>query len=189
VHAIHVSPKAVAMMAQARALVCACPTTERNLGDGVVPIDLYFQNDVRVALGTDSHVQIDLLEDARELEYNLRLQNMERAVLSPEQSDSRSALAARLFECATLRGAQSIGSPGCDLNEGRAADFFTVDLDDPSIAGATAGDLLASVVFSLSGTAVKDVFVGGEQIVSEGRHAQQAEIVSRFKKLQKKLWS
>lgn len=188
VHAIHVSPKAVTMMAQARALVCACPTTERNLGDGVVPIDLYFQNDVRVALGTDSHVQIDLLEDARELEYNLRLQNMERAVLSPKQSDSRSALAARLFECATLRGAQSIGSPGGDLKEGRAADFFTVDLDDPSIAGATAGDLLASVVFSLSRTAVKDVFVGGEQIVSEGRHAQQAEIVSRFKKLQKKLW-
>jgi formimidoylglutamate deiminase len=188
VHAIHVSPKAVAMLAQARALVCACPTTERNLGDGVVPVDLYFQNDVRVALGTDSHVQIDLLEDARELEYNLRLQKMERAVLSPEQNDSRSALAARLFECATSRGAESIGSPGGSLNEGRAADFFTVDLDDPSIAGATEDDLLASVVFSLSRTAVKDVFVGGEQIVSDGRHAQQEEIVERFKKLQKKLW-
>ncbi len=155
VHAIHVSPKAVAMLAHTRALVCACPTTERNLGDGVVPVDLYFQNDVRVALGTDSHVQIDLLEDARELEYNLRLQKMERAVLSPEQNDSRSALAARLIECATLRGAESIGSPGGSLNEGRAADFFTVDLDDPSIAGATEDDLLASVVFSLSRTADK----------------------------------
>ena len=188
VHAIHVSPKAVPMIAQARALVCACPTTERNLGDGVVPVDHYFQKDVRVALGTDSHVQIDLLEDARELEYNLRLQQKERAVLSPEQGDSRSALAARLLECATSRGAESIGSPGGSLNEGCAADFFTVDLDDPSIAGATEDDLLASVVFSLSRTAVKDVFVGGEQIVSEGRHAQQEEIVSRFKKLQHKLW-
>ena len=188
VHAIHVSPKAAAMIAQARAIVCACPTTERNLGDGVVPVDLYFQNDIRVALGTDSHVQIDLLEDARELEYNLRLQKMERAVLSPEQSDSRSALAVRLFECATSRGAESIGSPGGNLSEGRAADFFTVDLDDPSIAGATEDDLLASVVFSLSRTAVKDVFVAGEQIVSDGHHAKQEEIISRFKKLQKKLW-
>ena len=188
VHAIHVSPKAVAMIAQARALVCACPTTERNLGDGVVPVDLYFQKDVRVALGTDSHVQIDLLEDARELEYHLRLQNMERVVLSPAPSDSRSALARRLFDCATFRGAEGIGSPGGILDEGRAADFFTVDLDDPSIAGATEDDLLASVVFSLSRTAVKDVFVGGRQIVSEGRHAQQEEIVSKFKKLQKKLW-
>lgn len=188
VHAIHVSPKAVAMIAQARALVCACPTTERNLGDGVVPADLYFQNDVRVALGTDSHVQIDLLEDVRELEYNMRLHNMERAVLSPEQSDSRAALAGRLFDCATSRGAESIGSPGGSLNERRGADFFTVDLDDPSIAGATEDDLLASVVFSLSRTAVKDVFVGGKQIVEDGRHAQQEEIVERFKKLQKKLW-
>ena len=188
VHAIHVSPKAVAMMAQARVLVCACPTTERNLGDGVIPVDLYFQKDVRIALGTDSHVQIDLLEDARELEYNLRLQKMERAVLSPEQSDSRSALAARLFECATSRGAESIGSPGGILNEGCAADFFTVDLDDPSIAGATEDDLLSSVVFSLSRTAVKDVFVGGQRIVEDGKHARQEEIVSKFKKLQKKLW-
>lgn len=188
VHAIHVSPKAVAMMAQSNALVCACPTTERNLGDGVVPVDLYFQNDVRVALGTDSQVLIDLLEDARELEYNLRLQMMERAVLSPEQSDSRSTLAARLFECATSRGAESIGSPGGSLDQGRAADFFTVALDDPSIGGATVDDLLSNVVFSLSRTAVKDVFVGGQQIVSDGRHSQQEEIVARFKKLQRKLW-
>ena len=188
VHAIHVTPKAVAMMAQARALVCACPTTERNLGDGVVPVDLYFQNDVRVALGTDSHAQIDLLEDARELEYNLRLQKMERAVLSPETNQTRSGLAARLFECATLRGAESIGSPGGELRDGRAADFFTVDLDDPSIAGAAEDDLLASVVFSLSRTAVMDVYVGGQRIVEDGKHAQQEEIVSKFKRLQKKLW-
>ena len=188
VHAIHVSPKAVAMIAQARALVCACPTTERNLGDGVIPVDLYFQNDVRVALGTDSHAQIDLLEDARELEYNLRLQNMERAVLSPDTNQTRSALAARLFECATLRGAESIGSPGGELRDGRAADFFTVDLDDPSIAGANEDDLLSSVVFSLSRTAVRDVFVGGQRIIEDGRHAKQQEIVSKFKKLQKKLW-
>ena len=189
VHAIHVSPKAVPMLAESRALVCACPTTERNLGDGVVPVDLYFQNGVRVSLGSDSHVQIDLLEDARELEYNLRLQKMERAVLSPENVQSRSALAARLFECATVRGAESIGLRGGELNEGSAADFFTVDLNDPSIAGSTAEDLLSSVVFSLSRTAVKDVFVGGKQIVSDGQHFHQEEIVSRFKKLQHKLWN
>jgi len=188
VHAIHVSPKGVAMLAQARAIVCACPTTERNLGDGVVPADLYFQNGVRIALGTDSHVEIDLLEDARALEYNLRLQKLERLVLSPETSHTRSALAARLFECATSQGAASIGSPGGSLEDGRAADFFTVDLDDPSIAGAMPEDLLASIVFSLSRTAVKDVFVGGKRIVEDGRHAQQEEIVERFKKLQKKLW-
>src|SRR6202022_1499572 len=70
VHAIHVTPKAIAMLATARAMICACPTTERNLGDGIVQVDSFFKQGLRVALGTDSHVEIDLLEDARELEYH-----------------------------------------------------------------------------------------------------------------------
>ena len=83
VHAIHVTPKAIAAMARTGAMVCACPTTERNLGDGVVPVDSYFDAGVRVSLGTDSQIQIDLLEDARELEYHLRLQKTARNVLAP----------------------------------------------------------------------------------------------------------
>src|SRR4026209_2808360 len=60
VHAIHVTPKAIASMARAGAIVCACPTTERNLGDGAVPVDAYFDGGVRVSLGSDSQVQIDV---------------------------------------------------------------------------------------------------------------------------------
>ena len=99
-----------------------------------------------------------------------------------------SALAARLFECATVNGAASINGPGGTLDEGHPADFFTVDLDDPSIAGASSDDLLAAIVFSLSRTAIRDVVVGGKRIVADGRHAQQEEIVEKFKALQKKLW-
>lgn len=189
VHAIHVTPKAVQALAEARAMVCACPTTERNLGDGVVPADLLFEHGLRISLGSDSHVQIDLLEDARELEYHLRMQKLERAVLSPEEDDSRSALAARLFDCATVNGAASIGAPAGTLAASRPADFFTVDLDDPSIAGASEDDLLAAIVFGLSRTAVQDVVVAGRQIVSDGRHKDQDEIVGRFIQLQRKLWS
>ena len=69
------------------------------------------------------------------------------------------------------------------------ADFFTVDLNDPSIAGAASDDLLASIVFSMSRTAVREVVVGGKRIVEDGRHADQEEIVDRFSALQKKLWS
>jgi formimidoylglutamate deiminase len=187
VHAIHVTPKAVRMLADARANVCACPTTERNLGDGIVPIDGYFKEGVRVSLGTDSQVQIDLLEDARELEYHLRLQKMQRAVLA-EGVDAKSALAARLFECATVNGGKCINAPAAMNETDEAADFFTVDLNDPSLAGAGEEDLLAHIVFSLSKTAVKDVVVGGKRIVADGHHAQQEEIVERFKALQKKLW-
>ncbi|HKG47771.1 MAG TPA: formimidoylglutamate deiminase [Pyrinomonadaceae bacterium] len=170
VHAIHVTPKAIAAMARAGAIVCACPTTERNLGDGVVPVDAYFDAGVRVALGSDSQIQIDLLEDARELEYHLRLQKTARNVLAPLDDDTSSALARRLFDCATVRGAESIGFNGGKLEPGAPADFFTVDLEDLSIAGCSVEDLLANIVFSLSRTAIKDVVVGGKQIVTEGKH-------------------
>jgi len=160
VHAIHVTPKAVDALARSGAGVCACPTTERNLGDGVIPADLYFKADVPVSLGTDSQVQIDLLEDARELEYHLRMQKLERNVLAP----ATGSLAARLFECATVNGAKAIGFDGGKLEVGRPADFFTVDLNDLSIAGWSLDDLLTNIVFSLSRTAIRDVVVNGKRL-------------------------
>lgn len=199
VHAVHVTPEEVALLAQARACVCACPTTERNLGDGVVPAGALLDAGVRVALGTDSHTQIDLLEDARELEYHLRLTTLRRNVLAPaarevedesvvEGTPELAGLAARLFECATLAGAESIGAHAGEFEPGRAADFFTVDLDDPSVAGTGAEDLLPAIVFSLSRAAVRETAVGGRLVVESGRHPAQDEIVSRFNALQKRLW-
>lgn len=210
VHAVHVTPAEARLLGRSGSNVCACPTTERNLGDGVVPADQLFDAGVRVALGTDSHAQIDMLEDARELEYHLRLQRLERNVLAragrgssrggaesaapdaaraAEGAADLSELAARLFECATVGGARSIGAPGGELAPGRAADFFTVDLRDPSIAGASGPDLLPVIVFSLSRAAVRETVVGGRPVVEGGRHAHQDDIVSRFNALQRKLWA
>ncbi|HET9478547.1 MAG TPA: formimidoylglutamate deiminase, partial [Pyrinomonadaceae bacterium] len=181
VHAIHVTPKAVSALAQSKANVCACPTTERNLGDGVVPADAYFNKGVPISLGTDSQTQIHLLEDARELEYHLRLQRSARNVLAPADDVDESALARRLFDCATVNGAISIGFDGGNLEPGAPADFFTVDLSDPSIAGSSPDNLLANIVFSLSRTAIRDVVVGGKRIVEDGRHRDQEDIVTAFR--------
>jgi formimidoylglutamate deiminase len=207
VHAIHITAKAIPSLARTGAIVCACPTTERNLGDGVVPANEYFKQGVAICLGTDSHAQIDLLEDARELEYHLRLQKLERAVLDggdltvregafadeSEQSTLTngrvSAIATRLFDCATANGARSIGASGGVLEAGKPVDFFTVDLDDPSIAGASPDDLLSSIVFASTRAAVREVIVGGKPIVSEGQHLIQDEVVERFNELQKRLWN
>ena len=189
VHAIHVSQKAIGALAKTGAAVCACPTTERNLGDGVVPVDGYFQHDVPVSLGTDSQAQIDLLEDARELEYHLRLQRTERNVLAPTDSNQTSALARRLFDCATVNGARSLGFNGGNLVAGAPADFFTVDLDDPSMAGSSNSDLLSCVIFSASRAAIKDVVVGGKRVIENGRHADQNHVISEFAALQKRLWA
>jgi formimidoylglutamate deiminase len=82
-----------------------------------------------------------------------------------------------------------LGFTGGSLEPNFPADFFTVDLNDPSIAGASQEDLLATIVFSLSRTAVKEVVVGGRTIVQEGRHAKQESIVEKFNALQAKLWN
>src|ERR1051325_10088987 len=71
---------------------------------------------------------------------------------------------------------------------GRPADFFTVDLDDPSIAGAGRHSLLSHIVFSLERTAVRDACVGGEFVIRDGRHPLQEDIVRAFAAVQRSLW-
>lgn len=184
IHAIHITDREVEMLA--RSSVCACPTSERNLADGAVPAERLYRAGVRLCFGSDSNIQIDLLEDARELEYHLRMNKLERAVLAPD--GSRDGLARRLFESATESGARSLMGPGGSLEAGRAADFFTVDLNDCSVAGANRESLLGNVVFSLERTAVKDVCVGGEMVVRDGTHRLQDEIVREFGEVQRSLW-
>lgn len=185
VHATHVMTPEIDKLAKAGAAVCACPTTERNLGDGILAADQMMGAGVPVALGSDSQAQIDPLEDARELEYHLRLRDKKRAVL--DQISGKS-VAASLFECATAHGARSLGLTAGALAPGAFADFFTVDLNDISIAGASTDDLLPSIVFSLHPSAVRDVIVSGKSILRDQKHALHDEIVSRYKEVHQKVW-
>ena len=73
------------------------------------------------------------------------MNRLERAVLAPPSG--RGALAQRLFESATETGAAALGTPVGTLEIGKAADFFTVDLNDPSLAGADPASLLNHIVF------------------------------------------
>jgi formimidoylglutamate deiminase len=185
VHAIHISTDEIELLARANATICSCPTTERNLGDGIIVADQVMRAGIRVAFGSDSQAQIDPLEDARELEYHLRLARQQRAILD---QIGEQTLASRLFDCATIHGGRSLGVFAGDLNPGSTADFFTVDRDDVSIAGHSGEDLLPLAVFSLSRSAIRDVVVNGRWIVRDQRHPLQDEIVSRFKELHRKLW-
>jgi formimidoylglutamate deiminase len=180
VHAIHITPDEIGQLARSGATVCSCPTTERNLGDGVIVADQLMRHAIPIALGSDSQAQIDPLEDARELEYHLRLERQQRAILDQIGDQT---LASRLFDCSTVHGARALG-----LADG-SADFFTVDSDDLSIAGHSGDDLLPLAVFSLGRSAIRDVVVNGRWVVRDQRHPLQEEIVSRFKQLHRKLWA
>jgi formimidoylglutamate deiminase len=185
VHAIHVTGPEIAQLARAGATLCSCPTTERNLGDGILAADAVMRAGISVALGSDSQAQIDPLEDARQLDLHLRLQRQERAVLD---GIGGQAIAERLFSCATRHGAKSLKVEAGELEEGKLADFVTVDLQDLSIAGNSFEDLLPVVVFGMNRTAVRDVAVGGRFILRDGRHELEGEIVSRYEAVHARVW-
>ncbi len=175
VHAIHLEPAEIDALGRAKANVCACPSTERNLGDGVIPADALLKAGVSLSLGTDSQADIHLLDDARQLEGHLRLVRGRRAVLDPG-AGTLAGLAERLFDCTTLGGARSLGLDVGALTPGQPADFFTVDLAHPSLVGAPAEALLPTVVFAASTGAVSEVAVSGKLIVEGGRHPLTGEI-------------
>ena len=139
---------------------------------------------VSIAFGTDSHTQTDALENARELESNLRLRYLQRAVLDGKQGEPLPAL---LFDFATRSGARSLHVEAGSLQPGKPADFFTVDLSDCSIAGSLPSELLTNIVFSMSRSAVCDVAVAAKIIIDQRRHLMQDEIVAAFHRVQQRL--
>jgi formimidoylglutamate deiminase len=189
VHAIHLTGDEMVAVAKSGATICSCPTTERNLGDGIFPADEAARLGIPVAFGTDSQAQIDLLEDARELEYHLRLRDEQRGILdgaarptwvSPEPIESS------LYAAASANGYAALGLAGGRLAPGEPADFFTVDLNDLSILGADAGSLASQAVFALSKSAIRDVAVQGELILVDGEHRQAEEIRARYRDVQRR---
>ena len=185
VHAIHITEAEIDALAAANTVICSCPTTERNLGDGIIDAAKAAQRGIRFAFGSDSETLIDPLEDAREIEYHLRLQIQKRVVL--DEIGGRN-LSQRLLHYAAVGGAEALGFDSGVIAAGRPADFFSVDLDDPSIAGNSADDLAATIVFGMSRTAIRDVFVGGEPVLRDGKHALQEEIVNSYQAVYEKVW-
>ena len=185
VHGVHVTAEEIAMLARAESTVCSCPTTERNLGDGFVRADEMLAAGIHFALGSDSQAQIDPLEDARELEYHLRLLQQKRAILDGVGSKP---LAEHLFESATVNGARALAIPAGRLAAGEYADFITVSLDDCSIAGNSPKDLLSTMVFSMNRSAIRDVVVGGRFVLRDRQHDLHEEIIARYKELHATVW-
>jgi formimidoylglutamate deiminase len=84
VHATHADGAELDLIARAGARICACPTTEANLGDGFVPVERICSRGIGICIGSDSNVRIDPLEELRELEGIARRQSGRRNVISTE---------------------------------------------------------------------------------------------------------
>ena len=170
IHATHLFPGEAEALAEGGATVCACPTTERDLADGFLPLPLLLPAGVPIALGTDSNAVIDPLEEMRSVEYHERLRTGRRVVVadpvprvdggSPDRLESAPALLAM----GTAHGARSLGVEAGVIEPGRWADF--IDLDAGELDGHDAGSLAAHLVFHASRAVVREVWVGGRRVRS-----------------------
>jgi formimidoylglutamate deiminase len=158
VHAIHVTPGDLARLRGQQ--VCACPTTEADLGDGIVPAVAWREHGATLALGSDSNAVIDLVQEARLLEMHERLHHQARLRLL----DDEGRVAPVLLAAATTGGARALGRPELGrLAVGSPLDMAVVDLEHPLLRGVR--DDLTLDALALAGTAepITQVWVAGQR--------------------------
>ena len=168
VHATHMDHDEIRALAQSGAVVCVCPSTEANLGDGLFPLAEFLTAGGRIAIGSDSHVSINPFEELRWLEYGQRLATQTRNVAS-----LRGAHVGReLFERAVEGGVQASGHDGAGLGAGAPADLVTLYDEDPMLTGHSDASRLDALVFSGYRLPIEGVMVHGEWQVIDGQHRE-----------------
>lgn len=155
VHATHLTGEDIGLLARTGTRACFCPTTERDLGDGIGPARHLADVGVGLCLGSDGHAIVDAFEETRALELNDRLAAEERGRFT----------APALLSAATDHDAIGWGEAG-RLVPGAAADLVVVDLCSVRTAGISPGGAL----FAATAADVTDVLIGGRQVVRDRAH-------------------
>jgi formiminoglutamate deiminase len=163
IHATHLTAGDVALLGASPATCCLCPTTERDLADGIGRAGELARAGAPLALGSDSHAVIDLFEEARAVELDERLASGERGRNRPPD----------LLAAATAGGHACLGWPDAGrIEAGALADLVTVGLDSPRLAGTDTADAIPSLVFAAGAADVRHVVVGGREVIRGGAHTE-----------------
>jgi formiminoglutamate deiminase len=166
VHATHLGGEDVALLGATGTAVCLCPTTERDLADGVGPAAALAAAGSPLCLGSDSNAVVDLFEEARAVELDERLASGRRGHHRPED----------LLAAATGSGMAALGWDAGRLAPGRLADLVTVGLDSVRLAGSRPAEAPDQLVFAATAADVTSVVVSGRQVVRDGRHLLAGDV-------------
>ncbi len=159
VHATHLLEGDIELYAGSGTGVCLCPTTERDLGDGIGPAAELRAAGVQLSIGCDSHAVVDPFDETRAVELNDRLRLGRRGIHAPEA----------LMSMGTMNGLKALGWGDHDpLAPGSPADFISVDLG--GVVGFDPADGIAGVLFGAGAGCVTDVVVGGRAVVRDGHN-------------------
>jgi cytosine/adenosine deaminase-related metal-dependent hydrolase len=168
VHATHLTAEDIGLLGATRTTACICPTTERDLADGVGPARALTDAGSPLCLGSDSHAVVDLFEEARAVELDERLATGRRGHHQPPN----------LLAAATGSGMDALGWDAGRLAPGRLADLVTVALDSVRLAGARPADAVDQLVFAATAADVTSVVVSGRQVVQDGQHLLVGDVAA-----------
>lgn len=169
VHNTHLTDADIALLGGTTTGTCMCPTTERDLADGIGPAGRLQHAGSPLSLGSDSHAVIDLLEEARAMELNERLRSRTRGHWT----------ANALLTAATADGHAALGRPDAGrLEPGALADFTTIALDSVRTAGPLPRLGAETAVFAATASDVRHTVVGGRHIVRDGAHTLVPDVPS-----------
>ncbi len=155
VHATHPTEHDLELLRRSGTTVCLCPTTERDLADGIGPARAMAEAGIPLTLGTDSAAVIDMFEEARAVEMHERLVSQRRGHFTTAEL------------LAAMTGHNSLGwSDAGRIAPGRRADLVAVALDSTRTAGIAPDGILHAA----SAADVTDVVVDGRRVVADGRH-------------------
>ncbi|WP_327376008.1 formimidoylglutamate deiminase [Streptomyces sp. NBC_01216] len=167
VHSTHLTDTDIALIGSSATGTCMCPTTERDLADGIGPAVALQRAGSPLSLGSDSHAVVDLLEEARAMELNERLRTRTRGHWT----------AAALLTAATADGHDALGRPDAGrIEAGALADLTTISLDSVRTAGALPRLAAETVVFAASAPDVRHTVVGGRHVVRDGAHRSVPDV-------------
>ncbi|MFB7454238.1 formimidoylglutamate deiminase [Streptomyces sp. NPDC056194] len=167
VHNTHLTDEDITLLGTSTTGTCMCPTTERDLADGIGPAVALQRAGSPLSLGSDSHAVIDLLEEARAMELNERLRTRTRGHWT----------AAALLRAATTDGHAALGWRDAGVLEtGALADFTTIALDTVRTAGPVPRLAAETAVFAATAADVHHVVVGGRTIVRDGAHVSVPDV-------------
>ncbi len=175
VHATHATDEEMSLVIAAGANVILCPLTEAYLGDGVFPVTSFLAGGGHVAIGSDSNVRIDPVEELRWLEYGQRLKSGERPCLAGPEG-----LGGRLWRECAVTGANALGVKAGAIELGRLADFVVLPESEPIAIVADKHRYLDALLTGLSAQRISDVYVGGRRLISNGALAGVGAIRREF---------
>ena len=184
VHATHLADEETAALAHSGAVAGLCPTTEANLGDGFFPLPAFLAQRGAFGVGSDSNVATSGVEELRMLEYGQRLLHRRRSIAASATVPSPGLA---LYQGAVAGGARASGRPIAGLAPGQRADLLVVDADAPLVSGRGPDELLDAMVFAGNANLIRDVFVGGRQVIAEGRHAKEATVRAGYRAVAERL--